>query len=137
MSQIKQIVNSRQSLLDWGDELAEFWLENKYITVSAHSKRTLDQNAGIRVCYTQIRQRTEDSTPIQIERECKLRYGVPILREDPVHNYVFTNTIDKLDYERKLKVMDTLCVTSIMNPSQASLMIKAMKEDHPYISLEK
>ena len=137
MNKISFTVNSEDSLIKASAELAEFWLENKYITVTVHSKRTLDQNAAIRVCYSQIRQHREDLTPIDVERMCKLQYGVPILREDPMHDYVFSKAVDHLPYEKQLKVMDCFKVTSDMTTDQASLMINQILADHPYVSIEK
>lgn len=137
MTTIKTIINGRNSLIKWCSDLIDFWNEHKYITVAAYAKRTLDQNSGIRVCYSQIRQHNEGWTVKYTERYCKLTYGVPVLMEDPMHEYVFDNVLKDLDYERQLKVMDCFAVTSVMTPQQASDMIDSMKEDHCYIELEK
>jgi len=138
MATNKFIANSIESLKDAWIQCISLWDEHNYIVISVSTKRTLDQNAGIRVCYSQIRQHNEGWTVKYTERYCKLTYGVPVLREDPMHDYVFSNTLDKIrEYEKRLLVMDCFSVTSEMTPEQASRMIESMKEDHPYIELKK
>ena len=59
MASIKGKINSVDSFLEYVDKLKEFWLEHKYINASANDKRSLDQNAAIRICYKQIKENNE------------------------------------------------------------------------------
>jgi len=84
-------------------------------------RRSLDQNALSHALYTQIAAQLEDQTVQEIRAECKLRYGVPILR---AASDEFRNRYDKVikphDYETKLALMEWLPVTSLMDKAQFS-----------------
>lgn len=87
--------------------------------VSAH--RTLPQNDLIRVLYRQVADAKEDESLVDIERFCKLHFGVPILRAaDEKFRAVYDRAIKPLEYEFKLQAMDLLPVTSRMTTEQAS-----------------
>lgn len=135
---IRATVNSLKTLLDWSTELANFWIDHRYIQVTASDKRSLDANAAIRVCYKQIQDNSEGWTVKDTERHCKLTYGVPILRrDDVVQNHVFNKTLTGATYEQKLKMMDAFAVTSIMSTTQANEMIQCMMQDFSFIVIEK
>lgn len=137
MDKIEAKINSRGSLTDFCQLLVDFWVEHKWITITVTAARTLSQNATIRLCYKQIRQHNEGWTPKYIERLCKLTYGVPILSENEVDGWVFNQILPKLDYEQRLKVMDTFAITSKMTPTQANLFIIQMIDDFPFIHIER
>lgn len=138
MAAIRSTVNSRQRLLDWCTDLVDFWDEHKHIQVTASDKRSLDANAAIRVCYKQIQDHRDDMTAKDVERHCKLTYGVPILsKDDTVQNYVFTKSLSGANYEQKLKMMDCFSVTSVMNTTQANEMIECMMQDFNFIVIER
>lgn len=87
--------------------------------------RSLPQNDLINTLYAEIGRQVEDQSVNEIRRECKLRYGVPILR---AVNERFRNLYDNaikntLTYEQKLEAMDILPVTSLMNKKQATAYI--------------
>ena len=118
--------------------MCDYFKEHKYIQVTWSDKRSLDANAAIRMCYKQIQQYRDDMTAKDVERMCKLTYGVPILSRDcEMREYVFRKTMEKLNYEQRLKVMDCFTVTSDMTAKQASEMIECMMQDHGYIVLER
>lgn len=135
---IKAKINSRQSLLDWCQSLVDFWEENKYINVTASVLRSNDQNALIHAAFQIIADhRNEhhgDTTDLQVKRECKLTYGTHILRrDDPMHDWVYRQTLDKLDYDRQLKCMDSFQVTSIMSHVQLTEFYKMICDDAPFV----
>lgn len=135
---IEFIVNSQKKLLEVCEQVVDFWREHKWITIAVYAKRTLTQNATIRQCYKQIHEDRGDITLKDVERMCKLNYGVPILsRDDKMQGWVFDQTVNKLDYERQLKVMDTFAVTSVMSPSQANEFITQLLLDFPFVVIEK
>lgn len=137
MASIRGKINSKESFYKWAEQLVDFWHEHKYIQVTASDKRSLDANSAIRVCYKQIQDHKE-WTVKETERHCKLIYGLPIIRrDDEVQNYVFSQTVDKGNYEQKLKMMDAFAVTSIMSTTQANEMIECMMQDFSFIVIEK
>lgn len=138
MASIRGRVNSLASFYKWAEELIDFWREHKYIQVTASDKRSLDANAAIRVAYKQIQDHKEGWTAKDVERHCKLKYGVPIIRKDDlVQDYVFNRTLSGATYEQQLKMMDAFAVTSIMSTAQAGEMIECMMQDFNFIVIEK
>lgn len=94
--------------------------------------RSLDQNSMIYALYQQIAAQVEDQAIIDIRRECKLRYGVPILRAGnekfaAMYNKAFLRT---LDYEEKLQAMDFLPVTSLMTKTQGTEFIDTLIREY-------
>lgn len=137
MANLRGRINSKESWREWCEKTFDFFWEHKYCQVTISDKRSLDQNSATRLCYKQIQEHKE-WTAKETERHCKLIYGVPILRrDDEVQNYVFSQTIDKGNYEQKLKMMDAFAVTSIMNTAQLSEMIECMMQDFTFIVIEK
>ena len=140
MASIRGKANSLSALLDWSTELAHFWDEHKYITVTASTTRSLDINATIRLCYKQIEDHRDDMTTKDVERHCKLMYGVPILRnESVVFNHVFGEISKLYSHERLLKIMDTFKITSDdeFTTAMGNKMIECMIQDYPFIVIEK
>ena len=85
-------------------------------------KRSLSQNAISHAIYTQIAGQLEDQSVQEVRAECKLHFGVPILRGN---NEKFRAMYDKairetLTYEEKLAAMEFLPVTSLMDKAQFS-----------------
>lgn len=138
MASIRGRVNSLASFYKWAEELIDFWRKYKYIQVTASDKRSLDANAAIRVAYKQIQEHKEGWTAKDVERHCKLKYGVPIIRKDDVvQDYVLNRALSGATYEQQLKIMDAFAVTSIMSTTQANEMIECMMQDFPFIVIEK
>ena len=135
MPTLRLTVNSLKSVNDACEKLKAFWQENKYVNITASDKRSLDQNATIRLCYKQIQDHMEGWTAKDVERHCKLIYGVPILRKNPVDDWVFKNTIDKGDMQQRYKMMDCFSITSKMSTEEAKEMINCMLIDFPFIEI--
>ena len=84
-------------------------------------KRTKSQNDLSFALYTQIARQKQDESVEDIRRQCKLEYGVPILRrDDEEFRYVYDNSTKKLEYEAKLISMKWTDVTSRMSKKQFS-----------------
>ena len=93
--------------------------------------RTLDQNAMIYGLYGDIAKQVEGESVIDIKRHCKLHFGVPILRaDDPDFCGFYDTALKRLDYETKLKAMDYVPVTSLMNKKQGAQYIDAIIHDY-------
>lgn len=81
--------------------------------------RSRDQNALQWLWAAEVAQQRQDCTPDEVQREWKLRHGVPILREDsPSFREVYDRAIKPLDYETKLAAVALLPVTSLMKVRQ-------------------
>ena len=138
MATLRIKVNSVQAVIDCAAQLRDFWLEHKYVNVTLSDKRSLDANAAIRMCYKQIRQHREDMTAKDVERHCKLYYGVPIRRQNcEVEEFVYARVFKGMTNEQKLKTMDCFSVTSVMTTSESNQMIECMMQDFPFIVIEK
>lgn len=81
--------------------------------------RTRDQNALQWLWATEAANQLGDRTADEVQREWKLRYGVPILREEsPEFRAVYDKAIKPLPYELKVEAMRFLPVTSEMKVRQ-------------------
>lgn len=85
-------------------------------------RRSLDQNAISHALYAQIAGQLEDQTVQEVRAECKLRFGIPILRAgNPQFKAMYDKAIRAtLDYEEKLAAMEFLPVTRLMDKAQFS-----------------
>ena len=88
---------------------------------SLRKHQRLDQNAISHAWYNDIATQTAD-TPENVKCECKLRFGVPILRaEDPDFREMYDASILRsLSYEQKLRAMRYIPITSNMTKPQLS-----------------
>ena len=117
------IITSPTSLSRAIGDLREAFAKGGWMRVSwTHDKtRSGQQNALSHVWYEQVAQELRENTPLGIKCECKLRYGVPILRaEDAEFRQAYDAAIKPLTYETKLEAMKVWPVTSRMNTDQLS-----------------
>lgn len=81
--------------------------------------RTRDQNALQWLWATEAAAQLGDRTADELQRDWKLRHGVPILREDSAEfRAIYDAAIRPLTYEQKLEVMRFIPVTSEMKVRQ-------------------
>lgn len=81
--------------------------------------RTRDQNALQWLWATEAAHQLGDRTADEIQREWKLRFGVPILREDSAEfRAIYDKAIRPLPYELKVEAMRFIPVTSEMKVRQ-------------------
>ena len=86
------------------------------IKVEPYEKRNLGQNDLSFELYNRIGKAIYGGDSDLARRECKLRIGVPLLREhDPEFRELYDQVIKGHDYETKLKIMSYLPVTSRMS----------------------
>lgn len=90
------------------------------VRISKYDRRNLDQNALSHVWYKEISETLKQDTPDEVKAECKLRFGVPILRsEDDDFRALYDHCMKHtLTYEQKLKAMYYLPVTSLFTWEQ-------------------
>ena len=100
------IVNSEQTKENVKREIDAVFLDKKYARVKIDAgKRTLSQNALKSVWYGDIAKYRGDVTAKDVERECKYKYGLPIIRRSQMQNYVHENITDKIGLKIKQKTI--------------------------------
>lgn len=91
----------------------------------AAKRRTSAQNRLYFYIYQRIGKTLFGGDELHARRECKLLIGCRILRRDkPAFADVYDTVIRVLDYDKKLKSMDLVSVSSIMNIKQGTEYIK-------------
>lgn len=126
------IVNSQHSLDECIGDLTEAWEHDKWLRVrwTNGKRRTPDQNSISHCFYEQIAKELGDQTEEEVKCECKLRFGVPILRaDDPDFRDMYDSGIKGLTYEQKLKAMRFIPVTSLMSREQLSKYLEHVQRE--------
>lgn len=125
------IVTTPEKLSAVIGELRDALKETGWLRVSwRHDKdRSAQQNALSHAWYEQIASELREGTAAGVKCECKLRYGVPILRaEDADFRAMYDGALRMLSYPQKLTVMHYLPVTSIMTTAQLSQYLEAIRD---------
>jgi len=125
-----RVINSEPSLRKALREIDAEYRKHKFLQVNvrAGTKRSISANALSHAWYNEIAVQMAD-TPESVKCECKLRFGVPILRaEDPDFREMYDTAIkNHLSYEQKLVAMRYLPVTSNMSKPQLSRYLEHMQ----------
>ena len=138
---MKKTVNSDTALQDTIGELREAYRVHRFlnVTYTTGKARSLDQNAIAHAWYEQISRELREDDPLGVKCECKLRFGVPILRaESDEFREKYDSLIkDRFSYEEKLELMKWFPVSSLMNKTQLSQYLEAMQAGYAgRVSLE-
>lgn len=128
-----QVINSAEKLQRVIGDIRELWNKHKFLrlNIKTGKDRSLDQNAISHAWYAQIAQELREDTPEGVKCECKLRFGVPIMRAADVDFCEMYDAAIKnhLTYEQKLKAMRFLPVTSLMTvPQLSQYLVDIQKE---------
>lgn len=135
MTVIKQKINSKESLLEWCNQLVDFWNEHKYIQVTASDKRSLGVNALIHLWYKTIALHVGLSED-EVRAQCKYEFGRGILLRrdlelnDLLKSINWTKYADKWNisvYEAKVRTFAKYPVTSTFSTSEAQEYLEAIK----------
>ena len=122
-------VNSDQSEAAFIEHIKWRRQQKKFIRVELYdSARTIDQNAMTFELYQTIGRTLYGGDTEFARNECKLQYGVPIMRRD---SEKFRQSYDKVikphDHKTKLEIMEMLPVTRLMDRAQISEYIEHVK----------
>lgn len=101
------------------------------IDVEQGSLRSLEQNALSHVWYREIADQRGDVTPDEVRAECKLVFGVPILREEnPKFREVYDKHLRPRSYEEKCDFIriTELPITRLMTMRQLSRYLDAVSQ---------
>ena len=111
-------IENEQDLEDFNIFLARLKLPVTVEWVQGRA-RSRDQNALQWLWATEVASQLGDRTAAEVQREWKLRHGVPILRSDSAKfREVYDRSIKPLSYEMKLDAMSFIDVTSAMRVRQ-------------------
>lgn len=92
--------------------------------------RTRDQNALQWLWATEAAHQLGDRTADELQRDWKLRHGVPILREEsPAFRATYDSMIRPLGYEQKIEAMRIVDVTSAMTVRQMVRFLDAVQRE--------
>lgn len=125
------VIMGPQSLSSAIGELREAAKAAPFLRVSwrVAKDRSSLQNALSHTWYEQIATELREDTPVDVKAECKLRYGVPILRaEEPEFRDAYDAVLKPLSYEAKLRAMHYWPVTSLMSTTQLSQYLDVMRD---------
>lgn len=127
---MKLTVNSDTALQHAIGELREAYKTRRFVSVSiTHGKkRSLDQNAIAHAWYAQVANELREGSEAQVKAECKLWFGVGILRAaDDEFRTKYDRYVKPMDYEAKLALMEWFPVTSLMTTPQLSEYLEKMR----------
>lgn len=127
---MKLLINSDALLSKAIGDLRALYLQSRYVkmTLSTGRDRSLDQNSILHAWTTQISEELRENTQKGVKAEIKLRIGVPILRrDDEEFKAMYDEVMRPHSYETKLKIMDWMPVTSLMNVKQLSELLEETK----------
>lgn len=100
------------------------------VSITSGKHRSSHQNRLQRQWMLEIAAQLGDRTPEEVRGECKLMFGVPILRaENEAFRAVYDEIVKPQSYENKVKMMMEpldLPVTRIMNTKQKTAYLDAI-----------
>ena len=106
------------------EHIQGLWLRGERPTVQfLEADRTSNQNSMIYALYGEIARQVEDKTVQDVRNECKLFYGVPIMRaSDPEFRAMWDEALlgDKAPHEKELDLMTYMDITSKFTKKMAS-----------------
>lgn len=92
--------------------------------------RTREQNRLQFLWAREAAEQRGDRTPEEQRNEWKLRFGVPIMREDsPEFRETYDRLIKPLSYPQKIAAMDLISVTSLMKVKQMVRYLDAIERE--------
>ena len=93
--------------------------------------RSKSQNAMFYGLYRDIAEQKADQSILDIRKECKLHYGVKILKgSDPVFCAWYDGNVKPWPYEAKLILMEHLDITSRFSKAQATTYIAEILSEY-------
>lgn len=94
------------------------------------ANRSLDQNQLQWKWAGEVARQRGDMEQDEVQREWKLRYGVPILREaSEEFREVYDTMIRPHSYEKKIEAMDLIDVSSIMTVRQMTAYLDRIQRE--------
>lgn len=132
-----RIIKTKEDVDGWVDAIKGQPLP---LTVSftRGEKRSNPQNKTIHMWYGEIASQLGDTTSIEVRAECKLIFGVPILRrDDDVFRADYDRDFRPFQYETKLRLFRLLdpAITSLMKVPQLREYMDEMQRHYAQIGV--
>lgn len=123
------VIKDQISLKRAQQVIAEMFNKNGYLRVTPSTKkRSLDANALSHVWYAEIAKQKGDQSAFDYKNQCKLHFGVPILRRDSEKFKAFYDRFFKqLSYPEKLAAMKYISITSTFDKTQMSEYLREIE----------
>lgn len=124
-------LRNRHELNAFIEHVEQQWADKKYPTVLfMKADRSSQQNRYIYALYSDIARQTGEGI-VETKRQCKLMYGIPILRgSDPAFCSWYDQNVKRLPLEVKLALMDHLPVTSEFSTEQGTEYIDTLLKEY-------
>tara|TARA_R110000764_G_scaffold59678_1_gene128696 strand:+ start:810 stop:1247 length:438 start_codon:yes stop_codon:yes gene_type:complete len=125
-------VHNQHQLTAFTEWVIKQWGDNKKPTLQLmNADRSNNQNAFINTLYGDISRQSKDNSVLDVRRQCKLVYGVGILKAaDPEFAELYDRTVKKMSFEDKLLVVGYMDITSKFNKSQATEYIDTILSEY-------
>lgn len=92
--------------------------------------RSGEQNNLMWKWATEVAEQCGDRTPGEVQRDWKLRHGVPILRaDDPEFRAFYDKALKRLTFEEKAAAMEYVPVTRVMKVQQMRDLLDAVQRE--------
>ena len=124
-----RILRNKADLADLGKLLGALKLPVTVYWVGG-GIRSLPQNQIMWLWAAEVAQQCGDRTPNEVQRDWKLRFGVPILRADDAEFRAFYDeAIRPWPYEKKAAAMEYVPVTRLMKVPQMRDFLDAVQRE--------
>jgi|TARA_R110000796_G_scaffold131441_1_gene247003 hypothetical protein len=126
------IVNSDTAYKQLLKQIQEDYQETHYLKgkYTKSTSRSIPQNAMIHSMISHVAE-WYGNTMKEQKCECKLDFGLPILRRDEERFEKIGEMLDSLTREQALDVIEPIDITSAMNREQGAEMITTMLDYYP------
>ena len=117
----KLTINSDRSCEEGLEQIRALYKAKKFLRISilVGPARSTDQNSCFFHLYELIAEWFYGKDLEMARNECKLQFGLPILRrDDDAFNELCSKSVDTLPYEKQLKLVSVMDVTSLMSRAQ-------------------
>jgi len=129
----KITINSDRSFEEGVNKLAELYAKKRFlrVTVVEGPDRSGAQNDTFYHVYELIAEWFHEGDLELARAECKLNYGLPILRRGaPDLDAMCVKTVDRLDYQEQLRFIKTMDVTSLFSMGQGTEYLKTILDTY-------
>ena len=115
-------VHNQHQLTAFTEWVIKQWGDGKKPTLQLmNADRSTNQNAFINTLYGDISRQSKDNSVLDVRRQCKLVFGVAILKAaDPEFAAWYDKSIKPMGFEEKLLLMTYMDITSKFNKAQAT-----------------
>ena len=125
-------VHNQHQLTAFTEWVIKQWDDGKKPTLQLmNADRSTNQNAFINTLYGDISRQSKDNSVLDVRRQCKLVYGVGILKAaDPEFAVWYDANVKAMTYEAKIMLMTYMDITSKFNKAQATEYIDTILSEY-------